>query len=121
MKQVKILALAVAMALSLGACAGSGGSDNPGTAGTPVDDPVITIENMEFVDGTVTIETGTTVTWVWNDGSMPHNVVFDGFESPLQSEGTYTHTFEEPGTFDYHCAPHPFMKGTVFVVEASGA
>jgi plastocyanin len=51
---------------------------------------------------------------------MQHNVVLDDFESPLQSSGTYEHTFEEPGTFDYHCQPHPFMTGTIFVVAAEG-
>ena len=52
---------------------------------------MITIADMEFENGTVTIVEGTTVTWVWDDAPMEHNVVFDDFESPLQAEGTFAH------------------------------
>ncbi len=122
MKRLTIIL--TALALTLAACAGDGAGNKQGgseTPGTPVADPVITIEDMKFVNGTVTVEAGTTVTWEWNDGSMEHNVVFEEFESPLQAEGTFTHTFEEPGTFEYHCQPHPFMTGTIFVVEPGEA
>lgn len=122
MKRLTIIL--TALALTLAACAGAGGGDNQGGSeapGTAVADPVITIEDMKFVNGTVTVEAGTTVTWEWNDGSMEHNVVFDEFESPLQSEGTFAHTFEEVGTFEYHCQPHPFMTGRIFVVEPGEA
>ena len=122
MKRLTIIL--TALALTLAACAGDGAGNKQGGSeppGTPVADPVITIEDMKFVNGTVTVEAGTTVTWEWNDGSMEHNVVFEEFESPLQAEGTFTHTFEEPGTFEYHCQPHPFMTGTIFVVEPGEA
>ena len=33
----------------------------------------------------------------------------------LTPAATYTRTFNEAGDFDYHCAPHPFMTGTVVV------
>lgn len=113
---------ALLVVLTLAACT-AGGDSNPSAAisDQPVSDPVITIEDMEFKNGSITVEAGTTVTWEWNDGSMPHNVVFDDFESPLQTEGTFTHTFHDPGTYDYHCTPHPFMVGTIVVVEAAGA
>jgi len=119
MRRLALLAAAAAVALT--ACVDTDG-DGPSqaAAAAPVDDPVITIEDMEFQNGTVTIVEGTTVTWVWNDTPMEHNVVFDDFESPLQAEGTFTHTFEEAGTYEYFCAPHPFMKGTITVVEADG-
>lgn len=28
---------------------------------------------------------------------------------------TFRFTFDTPGTYDYFCIPHPFMKGTVVV------
>jgi plastocyanin len=118
MKKTSVIILALALGLS--ACAGGANGDAAKQPGTPVADPVIAIQGMEFVDGTVTVEAGTTVTWEWSDGSMQHNVVFDDFESPLQSSGTYEHTFEEIGTYDYHCQPHSFMTGTIFVVAAEG-
>jgi len=30
--------------------------------------------------------------------------------------GTFSYTFDEPGTFSYHCTPHPDMTGSVTVV-----
>ncbi|HEX7099128.1 MAG TPA: plastocyanin/azurin family copper-binding protein [Acidimicrobiia bacterium] len=120
MRRLAVFAAAALVALT--ACVDTDARGTPeAAAGTPVEDPVITIEDMEFKNGTVTIEEGTTVTWVWNDAPMEHNVVFDDFESPLQAEGTFTHTFEEAGVYDYHCAPHPFMTGTITVVEAGSA
>ena len=118
---MKITVTAILMALVVAACGGQSGGDSADTpSSTPVENPVITIADMEFQNGSITVEAGTTVTWVWEDAPMQHNVVFDDVESPLQAEGTWTHTFEEPGSFDYHCAPHPFMKGTITVVEAAG-
>jgi len=120
MRRIALLAAAALVALS--ACVDTDARGTPeAAASAPVEDPVITIADMEFENGTVTIVEGTTVTWVWDDAPMEHNVVFDDFESPLQAEGTFAHTFEEAGVYDYHCAPHPFMKGTITVVEADGA
>ena len=114
---MKIPAALLALSLMLAACA-NGADSAPETPEAPVEDPVVTIADMEFQNGNVTVEVGTTVTWVWEDAPIEHNVVFDSFESPLQAEGTFTHSFDEPGTYDYHCAPHPFMKGTITVVES---
>ena len=112
----QLIAITALLMTLLAACGGE--EQGPAPNGEPVADPVVTIANMEFQNGTVTIEEGTTVTWVWEDAPMEHNVVFDSFESPLQAEGTFTHTFDETGSFEYHCAPHPFMTGTITVVEA---
>jgi len=116
----KLTTLILAMSLGLAACSNAGNDGPDALPQTPVADPVITIEDMQFENGTVTVEEGTTVTWVWEDAPMEHNVVFAGFESPLQAEGTYTHTFEDAGTYDYHCAPHPTMTGVITVVPATG-
>lgn len=105
------------MALTLGACVG--GASPTELPAEPTPNPVITIADMQFVDGTVTVEAGTTVTWEWSDAPIEHNVVFDGFESPLQSEGTYTRTFDEVGVYPYRCRPHATMTGTINVVPAS--
>ena len=40
------------------------------------------------------------------------------FDSGFLNEGdTWSHTFDEPGEFEYFCAPHPWMRATVIVVE----
>src|SRR2546430_778685 len=63
------------------------------------------------------IPAGATVVWV-NDDVAEHTVTFDGTEpgSPMISPGgTFSHRFDRPGTYPYHCTPHPFMKGVVVV------
>lgn len=57
----------------------------PAVAQDPVDHPVVTIADMEFQNGTLTVERGTTVTRVWEDAPVGHNVVADDFESPLET------------------------------------
>ena len=44
--------------------------------------------------------------------------VFDS--SLIMAGGSYSHTFDTAGTFDYFCMVHPWMQGTV-IVEAEAA
>jgi len=48
-----------------------------------------------------------------------HNVVFSSgstSKSPdMQQFSTFSYSFTTPGTYDYFCAYHPGMKGTVTV------
>jgi amicyanin len=70
-----------------------------------------------FQTPSLTISTGQAVRWT-NDDAVEHSVTFDGTEpgSPLlPPTGTYVHRFERPGTYPYHCTPHPFMKGVIVV------
>jgi plastocyanin len=46
---------------------------------------------------------------------MPHDVAGDGWSSEVQQLGTYKHTFDTPGTFDYRCHVHEGMAGRVIV------
>lgn len=61
---------------------------------------------------------GTTVTWV-NASAVAHSVAGDdlGFDdSGLIDPGqSFSTTFDTPGTFTYHCAPHPGMEGVIVV------
>ncbi len=76
---------------------------------------LITISNFTFVPSTVTVSAGTTVTWRNGDPTV-HTVDSDIFHSPNLSQGdTYSFTFNTRGTFDYICAIHPSMKGTIVV------
>ncbi len=109
MASVAVLLLAV----SLAACV----ADTPSTPPPVGDSPTISIQDQRFNPDHVTIEEGDTVTWVWDDGDMPHDVSGDGFESEVQTEGTFSHTFEAAGDFPYVCTLHSGMSGTVTVVE----
>ena len=77
-----------------------------------------------FEPASITVPTGTTVTWTNNDTTLhtiisgtPKGVdsgtVFDS--SYLKSGKTFEHKFDSTGTFDYYCTLHPFMVGTVVV------
>jgi amicyanin len=77
----------------------------------------VAIENFAFSPATIKVKKGTTVTWTNND-SVEHTITGDsgGPDSELIGQGdTYTFTFNETGTFDYHCKPHPSMVGKVIV------
>jgi plastocyanin len=100
----------VALALAAAGCA------SPGSAGpsTSVEGPAVAVRDYEFEPTTLTVETGATVTWVW-EGRAPHDVAGQGFESVDQSSGTFPHTFEQPGTYPYECTIHPGMEGSIVV------
>ncbi len=78
---------------------------------------VVTIRNFSFGPSTITIKVGDSVTWT-NSDAVTHTATADdgswdtGSISKGESKNT---TFNTPGTYTYHCTPHPFMKGTVVV------
>ena len=85
------------------------------------DDPVtgvteVTVDDNEFEPDAIEVPVGTTVTWRWS-GDAEHNVVGDGFESPVQEEGDFSYAFTDSGTFDYRCTLHPLMRGEVVVTD----
>lgn len=77
----------------------------------------VTIRNFSYGPSTITVPRGTRVTWT-NEDNVAHTVTADddSFSSPLLTNGaTYSRVFDVPGTFPYHCIPHPHMQGTVIV------
>ena len=77
-----------------------------------------------FVPETLTVSTGTTVTWTNGDSTL-HTVTSGSAESGnsgtefdssyLAAGKTFQHQFGTAGTFDYYCTLHPWMKGKVVV------
>jgi plastocyanin len=85
----------------------------------PIIGAQVNIKNFAFSPTTVTIKAGQSVEWVNNDSS-PHTITSDTglFDSGNESSGqSYSHKFDKPGTYAYHCAYHPNMKGTVIVTQ----
>ena len=81
----------------------------------------VSMEDNYFDQANITVEPGTTVTWVQN-GNNPHTTTsYDGlWDSGLiagGSGGSFSFTFNEPGTYAYFCRPHEAlgMVGTVTV------
>ena len=83
----------------------------------------VRMEDNFFSPANITVEPGTTVTWV-QSGNNPHTTTsYDGlWDSGMiegGSGGTFSFTFEEPGTYDYFCIPHEDL-GMVGSVTVSG-
>jgi plastocyanin len=75
------------------------------------------MRNLAFTPAKVEITVGTTVAWT-NDDQLAHSVTADdgSWDSDLIEPGaTWRRTFDRPGTYGFHCTPHPFMKGAVSV------
>ncbi|MBM3271017.1 MAG: cupredoxin domain-containing protein [Candidatus Sericytochromatia bacterium] len=78
---------------------------------------VVTISGLAYKPATVTVQAGTVVRWV-NKDAMIHTVTSDkpGFDSgSIQPGAAWSRKFDKPGTYAYHCTPHPFMVGKVVV------
>jgi plastocyanin len=81
----------------------------------PADATMVVIANLAFDPSAITVPTGTTVAWT-NDDAVPHTVTStDGaFDSGIfDPGGSFSFTFNEPGSFAYICQLHPQMQGTV--------
>jgi amicyanin len=95
-------------------------SEQPASNGSAVATKEAEIENFDFKPATIKVKIGDTVTWT-NKDTAKHDVVDDndnpdGPKGPLLSKGeSYSFTFKKAGTYNYHCSPHPYMKGTVIV------
>ena len=77
----------------------------------------IDLRSLRYSKGKVEVEVGTTILWR-NRDPLAHTVTSDsgGFDSgDLGPEASWSHTFTVPGTFSYHCTPHPHMRATVVV------
>lgn len=81
----------------------------------------VEISGLSFGEEELRVPPGTTVRWVNRDPVAHTSTSDDGvWESSLIGPGeTYSHTFERPGEYPYHCVPHPFMRATV-IVEGGG-
>ena len=101
-------------------------SDAPSTQNnTPLSGDVeIEIFDFAFKSSDVTIKKGTKVTWT-NKDSAKHDVTpdngdsnaFKGSNKLLAKNESYSFTFDIVGTYTYNCSPHPYMKGTITVIE----
>jgi plastocyanin len=83
----------------------------------------VRMEDNFFAPANITVEPGTTVTWV-QSGDNPHTTTsYDGlWDSGMiegGSGGTFSFTFEESGTYDYFCIPHEDL-GMVGSVTVTG-
>ena len=80
----------------------------------------VAINGMQFQPATIRVKAGEEVSWT-NNAAMPHTVTGrdDGnlASQRLNQGSVFSHTFEQPGTYNYYCALHPSMTGVVIVEQ----
>jgi amicyanin len=80
------------------------------------------IKDFAYAKPNIKVKKGTKVVWI-NQDNVKHDVTPDSESadfktSELLGKGeSYSFTFTTTGTYTYHCSPHPYMKGSVEVVE----
>ena len=79
----------------------------------------VAISSFAFTPPASTINAGDQVTWTWNGTS--HSTTSDTslWNSGVRSSGTFSQTFNSPGTFPYHCSLHSFMTASITVNAAA--
>ena len=130
--------LIIGILFTLAACGGSPPAANTSTptattAPTATDTPIptpttapttapsggtsVTVTNFAFSPATLTVKVGATVTWTNKDGvihtATDNNGAFAG--TLAAGGGSYSFTFSKAGTYDYHCARHPYMTAVIIV------
>lgn len=73
-------------------------------------------EYVAFSPSVIEVPLGATVTWTFTSAEAEHNVVFDDIASPTQLDGTWSRTFDRPGSYPSVCTLHDGMAGRVEVL-----
>jgi plastocyanin len=110
----------LALVLTLAACAPKPTPTPAVTeppSGTSMETEEVKIQGFTFDPIELTIAAGTTVKWT-NMDSARHTITSnDGSwgSANLSQGGTFEFTFDQPGTYTYHCNVHPTMAATIIV------
>jgi plastocyanin len=114
MQKIVIGIVFVIMVLISG-CTGPKQTEIPQSTPNKITNTTVDISGFAFDPSTITVPRGTTITWT-NRDSLPHTVTGDLFGSgSIPQNGTYSHMFQDTGTFDYNCVVHANMQGRVIV------
>jgi plastocyanin len=118
-RPMTLLVPLVLAAVVLAGCGGDGGGNGGADAAPVAGVTEVAARDNQFTPPAIEVPAGATVTWAFEDGFVPHDVTGDGFTSgDPQRSGSFTHTFDQPGTYPYRCTLHDGMTGRV-VVTAS--
>lgn len=78
----------------------------------------IDIKEFKYRPATITVRAGATVTWINRDEEV-HTVTSPeasfGSSPALEKDERFTRRFTTPGTYQYFCALHPYMKAVIVV------
>jgi plastocyanin len=115
-----LFALLLAVVLAACGTSSSGGAAGAGSSGSgsASSGHTVTIKGFAFHPSTLTVHVGAKVTFT-NEDSTTHNATSSGTSTidsgSLPQGHSYTVTFTKPGTYNYICTIHPYMKATVIV------
>lgn len=116
--------LALALTLAVAALGCGGGGSGSGSTTAPAGEAGAATDKIEIVDfkfdpPSVSVAAGTTVTWTNGDRASHTATAQDGgFDTgTLDSGDTKSIMLKKPGTYQYVCQFHPFMKGTIEVTD----
>lgn len=78
----------------------------------------IVASNVSFSPADIIIAAGTSITWT-NTDKIAYFIVDNGqsFAFNLPAESSFIMTFSDIGEYHYHCANHPYMQGTITVIN----
>ncbi|MCA9388250.1 cupredoxin domain-containing protein [Candidatus Berkelbacteria bacterium] len=123
MKKFLTISLVVALAILTSGCSKQSAADTPTDSGTlesPISDQAqLTIKDFQFQPNKLVVKVGTVV-GVANQDKVAHSITADdgSFDTGLIDKGkSGSLTLDQAGTFTFHCTPHPFMTGTITVVD----
>ena len=109
---VRTAALSASLLLLAAGC--SSGPDP--LEATPVVTTEVSVVDNAYEPIAIEVPIGEPVTWTW-EGSARHDVVGEGFGSELQTDGSFTRSFDQVGLVEYRCTIHGGMRGVIRVVE----
>jgi len=120
-----ILIAVLVTVIAICGCTSSGPSPQPTATQTQAPGTAtVAIQNFAFIPASITVPRGTTVTWM-NQDPADHQIASDAqggnaegalfMSDSLPKSAIYSHTFDTPGTYTYHCSIHPSMKATIIV------
>lgn len=119
----RAVAAALIAVLALVACGGGDKDKNakPPAGGGPLSgEAPVRIIDFEYKPTTVMVKPGTKVTWTNEDTSIHDIKDTSPLATPVSQElskgDTFSITYAQPGSYNYVCAIHPYMTGTVEVV-----
>ena len=109
--------LALAAALVLAGCGGDEGGGERADAAPVTGVTQVDAKDSQFTPAAIQVPAGTAVTWTFKDRFVPHDVTGEGWTSGQpERSGKFTHIFEQPGSYPYHCTLHDGMTGRVVVM-----
>ena len=115
-RSVSMAVVVVALALGFTGPRAETGQPAP-TAQQKPEATEVKIDNFSFGPAELKVPVGTTVKWT-NRDDIPHTVVSTEkvFKSKvLDTDETFSFTFNQAGTYPYFCSIHPKMTGKVVV------